>query len=173
MCGIACLSKVYPTSLPLLLSLVFSHPCGQALERQKEYFDCIRNERDELRDELADIKGKSKAGEVGQPNDKKNKGYRKELLAKRFLLWLFLFFLELSLLFCCYTFYFHRFVFLSAFFAVSLILISRFFLFFPLLPTCAWLLVTAEFVLDPDYISLNKIPNVCKHYHCSTWISTW
>uniref|UniRef100_A0A8C6Q7G3 Leucine-rich repeat flightless-interacting protein 2 n=1 Tax=Nothobranchius furzeri TaxID=105023 RepID=A0A8C6Q7G3_NOTFU len=31
-----------------------------ALERQKEYFDCIRNERDELRDELADIKGKSK-----------------------------------------------------------------------------------------------------------------
>ncbi|KAM3863328.1 leucine-rich repeat flightless-interacting protein 2 isoform 2-T2 [Diretmus argenteus] len=34
-----------------------------ALERQKEYFDCIRNERDELRDELADIKGKSKAGE--------------------------------------------------------------------------------------------------------------
>lgn len=39
--------------------------CGQALERQKEYFDCIRNERDELRDELADIKGKAKAGEVG------------------------------------------------------------------------------------------------------------
>ncbi|KAF7666867.1 hypothetical protein LDENG_00090040 [Lucifuga dentata] len=34
-----------------------------ALERQKEYFDCIRNERDELRDELADLKGKSKAGE--------------------------------------------------------------------------------------------------------------
>ncbi|XP_038137333.1 leucine-rich repeat flightless-interacting protein 2 isoform X2 [Cyprinodon tularosa] len=34
-----------------------------ALERQKEYFDCIRNERDELRDELADIKAKSKAGE--------------------------------------------------------------------------------------------------------------
>ncbi|XP_017550890.1 leucine-rich repeat flightless-interacting protein 2 isoform X2 [Pygocentrus nattereri] len=32
-----------------------------ALERQKEYFDCIRNERDELRDELADLKGKSKA----------------------------------------------------------------------------------------------------------------
>uniref|UniRef100_A0A671XJV5 Leucine-rich repeat flightless-interacting protein 2 n=1 Tax=Sparus aurata TaxID=8175 RepID=A0A671XJV5_SPAAU len=31
-----------------------------ALERQKEYFDCIRNERDELRDELADIKGKAK-----------------------------------------------------------------------------------------------------------------
>uniref|UniRef100_A0A3B4CHI9 Leucine-rich repeat flightless-interacting protein 2 n=1 Tax=Pygocentrus nattereri TaxID=42514 RepID=A0A3B4CHI9_PYGNA len=31
-----------------------------ALERQKEYFDCIRNERDELRDELADLKGKSK-----------------------------------------------------------------------------------------------------------------
>lgn len=39
--------------------------CGQALERQKEYFDCIRNERDELRDELADIKGKAKTGEVG------------------------------------------------------------------------------------------------------------
>ncbi|XP_067093101.1 leucine-rich repeat flightless-interacting protein 2 isoform X2 [Osmerus mordax] len=34
-----------------------------ALERQKEYFGCIRNERDELRDELADIKGKSKNGE--------------------------------------------------------------------------------------------------------------
>lgn len=51
---------------PALLSLVFSHVCGQALERQKEYFDCIRNERDELRDELADIKGKSKAGEVGR-----------------------------------------------------------------------------------------------------------
>ncbi|XP_076831115.1 leucine-rich repeat flightless-interacting protein 2 isoform X2 [Brachyhypopomus gauderio] len=34
-----------------------------ALERQKEYFDCIRNERDELRDELADLKGKSKSGE--------------------------------------------------------------------------------------------------------------
>ncbi|XP_068423785.1 leucine-rich repeat flightless-interacting protein 2 isoform X1 [Clinocottus analis] len=34
-----------------------------ALERQKEYFDCIRSERDELRDELADIKGKAKAGE--------------------------------------------------------------------------------------------------------------
>uniref|UniRef100_A0A7N8YDE0 Leucine-rich repeat flightless-interacting protein 2 n=1 Tax=Mastacembelus armatus TaxID=205130 RepID=A0A7N8YDE0_9TELE len=30
-----------------------------ALERQKEYFDCVRNERDELRDELADIKGKA------------------------------------------------------------------------------------------------------------------
>uniref|UniRef100_A0A671LE37 Leucine-rich repeat flightless-interacting protein 2 n=1 Tax=Sinocyclocheilus anshuiensis TaxID=1608454 RepID=A0A671LE37_9TELE len=35
-----------------------------ALERQKEYFDCIRNERDELRDELADLKGKSRMGEV-------------------------------------------------------------------------------------------------------------
>ncbi|XP_051507332.1 leucine-rich repeat flightless-interacting protein 2 isoform X14 [Myxocyprinus asiaticus] len=34
-----------------------------ALERQKEYFDCIRNERDELRDELADLKGKSRMGE--------------------------------------------------------------------------------------------------------------
>ncbi|KAJ3610424.1 hypothetical protein NHX12_022516 [Muraenolepis orangiensis] len=34
-----------------------------ALERQKEYFDCIRNERDELRDELADIKAKTKVGE--------------------------------------------------------------------------------------------------------------
>ncbi|XP_014009776.1 leucine-rich repeat flightless-interacting protein 2 isoform X3 [Salmo salar] len=34
-----------------------------ALERQKEYFDCIRNERDELRDELADIKAKAKTGE--------------------------------------------------------------------------------------------------------------
>ncbi|TRY55879.1 hypothetical protein DNTS_029129, partial [Danionella cerebrum] len=34
-----------------------------ALERQKEYFDCIRIERDELRDELADLKGKSRTGE--------------------------------------------------------------------------------------------------------------
>ncbi|XP_041104195.1 leucine-rich repeat flightless-interacting protein 2-like isoform X6 [Polyodon spathula] len=34
-----------------------------ALERQKEYFDCIRNERDELRDELAVLKGKMKTGE--------------------------------------------------------------------------------------------------------------
>ncbi|KAM3929774.1 leucine-rich repeat flightless-interacting protein 2 isoform 4-T4 [Leptodactylus fuscus] len=34
-----------------------------ALERQKEYFDCIRNERDELRDELADVKEKMKIGE--------------------------------------------------------------------------------------------------------------
>ncbi|XP_034537422.1 leucine-rich repeat flightless-interacting protein 2 isoform X2 [Notolabrus celidotus] len=34
-----------------------------ALERQKEYFDCIRSERDELRDELADIKGKTKTGQ--------------------------------------------------------------------------------------------------------------
>ncbi|PIO38217.1 hypothetical protein AB205_0026190, partial [Aquarana catesbeiana] len=37
--------------------------CPHALERQKEYFDCIRNERDELRDELADVKGKMKIGE--------------------------------------------------------------------------------------------------------------
>ncbi|XP_027005969.1 leucine-rich repeat flightless-interacting protein 2 isoform X23 [Tachysurus fulvidraco] len=34
-----------------------------ALERQKEYFDCIRNERDELKDELAELKGKSKSVE--------------------------------------------------------------------------------------------------------------
>ncbi|XP_059373040.1 leucine-rich repeat flightless-interacting protein 2-like isoform X2 [Carassius carassius] len=34
-----------------------------ALERQKEYFDSIRNERDELRDELADLKGKGRMGE--------------------------------------------------------------------------------------------------------------
>lgn len=72
--GVACLSQAFPTSpLPLLFSLSLSlspilcRVCGQALERQKEYFDCIRNERDELRDELADIKGKAKAGEVGPP----------------------------------------------------------------------------------------------------------
>ncbi|TSW75971.1 Leucine-rich repeat flightless-interacting protein 2 [Bagarius yarrelli] len=35
-----------------------------ALERQKEYFDYIRNERDELRHELADLKGKSKSVEI-------------------------------------------------------------------------------------------------------------
>lgn len=64
---------VCPESIQLLLCLflslsrVFSHVRGQALERQKEYFDCIRNERDELRDELADIKGKANAGEVGLP----------------------------------------------------------------------------------------------------------
>ncbi|XP_069071192.1 leucine-rich repeat flightless-interacting protein 2 isoform X9 [Pleurodeles waltl] len=34
-----------------------------ALERQKEYFDCIRNERDELRNELLDLKEKVKIGE--------------------------------------------------------------------------------------------------------------
>lgn len=75
-CDVACPSRVYPTSpLPLLLSclLFFSRLCGQALERQKEYFDCIRNERDELRDELADIKGKAKAGEVGPPKSHKKK----------------------------------------------------------------------------------------------------
>lgn len=49
------------------LSPILCRVFGQALERQKEYFDCIRNERDELRDELADIKGKAKAGEVGPP----------------------------------------------------------------------------------------------------------
>ncbi|KAJ6661994.1 hypothetical protein lerEdw1_012841 [Lerista edwardsae] len=37
--------------------------CTQALERQKEYFDCIRIERDELRDELADLKETMKTGE--------------------------------------------------------------------------------------------------------------
>lgn len=47
-----------------LLSLFSCRACGQAYERQKEYFDCIRNERDELRDELADLKGKSRMGEV-------------------------------------------------------------------------------------------------------------
>lgn len=38
--------------------------CTQALERQKEYFDCIKIERDELRDELADLKETTKTGEV-------------------------------------------------------------------------------------------------------------
>lgn len=48
-----------------LHSSLFSCPVrGQALERQKEYFGCIRNERDELRDELADLKGKSRMEEV-------------------------------------------------------------------------------------------------------------
>ncbi|XP_041045748.1 leucine-rich repeat flightless-interacting protein 2 isoform X3 [Carcharodon carcharias] len=31
-----------------------------ALERQKDYFDCIRNERDELKDELADLRENTK-----------------------------------------------------------------------------------------------------------------
>lgn len=62
------LSNFSSASSPLLSSLV---SFGQALERQKEYFDCIRNERDELRDELADIKGKSKAGEVGLPKSRR------------------------------------------------------------------------------------------------------
>lgn len=72
---------VCPESIQLLLCLfslslsrVFSHVRGQALERQKEYFDCIRNERDELRDELADIKGKAKAGEVGPRSKTKIRG---------------------------------------------------------------------------------------------------
>ncbi|PKU45428.1 leucine-rich repeat flightless-interacting protein 2 isoform x2 [Limosa lapponica baueri] len=34
-----------------------------ALERQKDYFDCIKNERDELREELADLKETMKRGE--------------------------------------------------------------------------------------------------------------
>ncbi|XP_043931267.1 leucine-rich repeat flightless-interacting protein 2 [Protopterus annectens] len=34
-----------------------------ALERQKEYFDCIRNERDELREEMSILKEKLKIGE--------------------------------------------------------------------------------------------------------------
>lgn len=62
--SVQCLSNFSSAPSP---SLFFSRVCGQALERQKEYFDCIRNERDELRDELADIKGKAKAGEVGPP----------------------------------------------------------------------------------------------------------
>lgn len=64
-CGRCAYSLSNFSSASSPLSPVFSHVCGQALERQKEYFDCIRNERDELRDELADIKGKAKAGEVG------------------------------------------------------------------------------------------------------------
>lgn len=62
-CSVFWDSPTFP--LPLLPSPVFAHVCGQALERQKEYFDCIRKERDELRDELADIKGKAKSAEVG------------------------------------------------------------------------------------------------------------
>lgn len=37
---------------------------AQALERQKDYFDCIKNERDELREELADLKETMKRGQV-------------------------------------------------------------------------------------------------------------
>lgn len=75
--AVACLSQVSPTSVVLLLlSRVLSRLCGQALERQKEYFDCIRNERDELRDELADIKEKAKAGEVGPSNPRGKKSKR-------------------------------------------------------------------------------------------------
>lgn len=59
-CGLSFSTCSYAFSLfPALLF-------GQALERQKEYFDCIRNERDELRDELADLKEKTKAVEVCQ-----------------------------------------------------------------------------------------------------------
>lgn len=60
-----------PESFQLLLCLFLLFlsvcVCGQALERQKEYFDCVRSERDELRGELSDIKGKAKAGEVRLP----------------------------------------------------------------------------------------------------------
>ncbi|XP_041262221.1 leucine-rich repeat flightless-interacting protein 2 isoform X22 [Onychostruthus taczanowskii] len=35
----------------------------KALERQKDYFDCIKNERDELREELADLKETMKRGQ--------------------------------------------------------------------------------------------------------------
>lgn len=66
---VCCMCVLYSESpispLPFLPSPVYAHVCGQALERQKEYFDCIRKERDELRDELADIKGKAKSAEVG------------------------------------------------------------------------------------------------------------
>uniref|UniRef100_A0A3Q2QZB5 Leucine-rich repeat flightless-interacting protein 2 n=1 Tax=Fundulus heteroclitus TaxID=8078 RepID=A0A3Q2QZB5_FUNHE len=56
-----------------------------ALERQKEYFDCIRNERDELRDELADIKGKSKKhGLVIIPEDMPNGDVNHEPLTSGF-----------------------------------------------------------------------------------------
>uniref|UniRef100_A0A8C5B2W8 Leucine-rich repeat flightless-interacting protein 2 n=1 Tax=Gadus morhua TaxID=8049 RepID=A0A8C5B2W8_GADMO len=48
-----------------------------ALERQKEYFDCIRNERDELRDELADIKA-TKHGLVILPEGTPNGDYHHE-----------------------------------------------------------------------------------------------
>uniref|UniRef100_A0AAY4E0K1 Leucine-rich repeat flightless-interacting protein 2 n=1 Tax=Denticeps clupeoides TaxID=299321 RepID=A0AAY4E0K1_9TELE len=37
----------------------------QILIQQKEYFDCIRSERDELRDELADLKGKTRGEKHG------------------------------------------------------------------------------------------------------------
>lgn len=62
---VLCILSLQFLPLPFLPSPVFAHVCGQALERQKEYFDCIRKERDELRDELADIKGKAKSAEVG------------------------------------------------------------------------------------------------------------
>lgn len=61
---LCCMSvQTYVQLSPRLLSCLLLY--GQALERQKEYFDCIRSERDELRDELADIKGKSRGAEVG------------------------------------------------------------------------------------------------------------
>jgi len=36
----------------------------RALEKQKEYIACLRNERDTLREELADLKETVKTGEV-------------------------------------------------------------------------------------------------------------
>lgn len=95
-CGVACLPTVDQSSPLSLLHSPFSpRPCGQALERQKEYFDCIRNERDELRDELADIKGKAKAGEVGLKSQQAVPGHRSELLSQICFL-CFSFWLELS-----------------------------------------------------------------------------
>lgn len=66
---VCCVFQVSSTSPLPLLPLPSPLMCGQALERQKEYFDCIRKERDELRDELADVKGKAKSAEVGLCRD--------------------------------------------------------------------------------------------------------
>lgn len=61
----------YFSAASLSLALLYrSSSCcptsNQALEKQKEYVACLREERDTLREELADLKGTVSTGEVGR-----------------------------------------------------------------------------------------------------------
>lgn len=44
------------TCLPVRIFSLFALPRTQALERQKEFFDSIRSERDDLREEVVMLK---------------------------------------------------------------------------------------------------------------------
>lgn len=52
-----------------LLSL-FALPHAQALERQKEFFDSVRSERDDLREEVGVLKEEVKVGPVDRQEGK-------------------------------------------------------------------------------------------------------